>query len=189
LFLAVTASCKSQETSPLILIDSVHRYVYFIDIGKKKINDDGTYSYSITKDFQISSPTELSSNRLLEVIKKRVINDSLNDSVFIDSNSLILDDVQHNDIEAYKRLRPIQEHVVCMKFKSDIGKCYYDKINDIEFCYSVSLVKGKWIELIIGRNLAKNILGRTFLLFNTGSTKCHLFILEKQQIAVHVTDF
>ncbi len=179
---------KSQTINHKIEISSVNRFVYFIDIGKKEVESDGTYSYVGANQLQISSKINLSPDKLRDIIKKRLVDNKLNDTAYIDSNFLYLDYLKHNDTNTYKVLKPIQEKTVAVRLSSHMGKGYYDKANDIEFSYSITLVKGKWISLTIDKELAYDILGRTTLFFNDNAKKYHLFILTKQEYAYPLTN-
>ncbi len=187
-FLLFYIDCNSQTVSDKIAINYVHKFVYLIEIGKKIANDDSTYSFPVSDNFQIASKKKLSTDNLLEVLKKKVNDHKLDDSAYIDSGSLILDYVKHNDPEVYKQLKPIQEKAAVIKYKSDNGKSYHIKVNDIEFSYSISSVEGDWAELILDKELAQAILGRTILLFNANARRYYLYVLTKQQNAYHITD-
>jgi hypothetical protein len=179
----------AQTSASKIDMGHQNRFVYFVDIGKKLINNDSTYSYSDINSLQICSKKALTFVELNKAIKERLLGKSLNNAAYIDSGLLILDYIRHNDSTSYKLLRPIKDGAVPIKFSSEVGRSYHAKIDDREYSISVSVVEGEWTELIISKELAQSILGRTILLFSENIEQYHLFVLIKQQKAYHISNF
>jgi len=172
----------SQLIGQVTVRDTVKASAYFVEVGKKKTESDSTYYYSYFEEFQFSTLRRSSVQRLMAQSKNRIEQDNLYfDSLYLDCNRLYLDNLKNNNPSAYDKLKPITVTgcpVAKIPKNKPTERFFVNRNN--EYSTTIKCLRGVWIELIVDREIAEQILGRDIRFLNPKVKNYHLFILYKQ---------